>query len=277
LRVFIGRFWGFRPERVPFITFSRAIHRNALLRASEEGDRIVIVGTKREDPAPGDRGHLLGMAEIGRNAVDTLDVIKPADIPAREWAGAEPRCPKAIPMLQAWRFTGAPDVPALLNWKLPRAVAGAAECLRTSAAALVLSLPHEPVTLRDSLKSTVRRAEAPRSAAAPGAPHGEGLFFLYRFGRRNAFKFGNSFEERRSLAELNRHIPGVLTEESWEMVRSERVASLRDAQALEQRFANALAAHHVAGDLFVCDARTMEAAWTRLTTRGQQGTGNREQ
>jgi hypothetical protein len=173
-------------------------------------------------------------------------------------------------MLQAWRFAGAPTVPALLNWRLPRAVAGAAECLRTGAAALVLSLPHEPISLRDSLKSPVRRPHAPRPTAP--APRAEGLFFLYRFGRRNAFKFGNSFEERRSLAELNRHIPGVLTEETWEMVRSERVASLKEAQALEQSFANALAPHHVSGDLFVCDARTMETVWTRLTEKG----GSRE-
>jgi hypothetical protein len=273
LRVFIGRFWGFRPERVPFIMFSRAIHRNTLLRASEPGDRIVIVATKREDPVADDHGHLLGMAEIGRTAVDTLEVVKPGDIPAREWAGAEPRCPKALPMLRAWRFGGAPPVPALLGWKLPRAAAGAAELLRGSTATLILSLPHEPVTLRDSLGAPRRETERHTRTVQPLSPmdpNGEGLFLVYRFGRRNAWKFGNSYEPRRSLEELNRHVPGVLTDEKWEMARSTRTSSLQDADTLEQRMRDALAPQHVSSDLFVCDARTLEAVWNRIAVRTGQ-------
>jgi hypothetical protein len=271
--LFIGRFWGFRPERVPFITFSRAIHRNALLRASEPGDRIVVVASKREDPAADDRGHILGMAEIGRTPVDTLEVVKPGDIPAREWAGAEPRCPKALPMLQAWRFTGAPPVPPQINWKLPRAAAGAVEGLRAGAAALILSLPHEKVILRDSLDASPRAGSAPAgkkrslSADARAEP---GLFLVFRFGQRNAWKFGNSYEPHRMLEELNRHIPGALLDEKWEIVFSAAVPSAAQAHELEQDLRNALAPHHAAGDLFVCDARTVELVWSRVAARKDQ-------
>jgi hypothetical protein len=79
MKVFATRVWGFDPGVWPVITFGLEGNRDWLLQNSSSGDRIVFVGTQGAPTSESERGRLLGMAEIGRRAVDTLDVIR-ADI-----------------------------------------------------------------------------------------------------------------------------------------------------------------------------------------------------
>ena len=102
MKVFITRVWGFDPERWPVITFGLEGNRDNLLQDSSPGDRIVFVGTLREPTPEPLRGRLLGMAEIGRIAVDTLDVIGEDVRGPQDYDEAGHfRWPKAILMVSA--------------------------------------------------------------------------------------------------------------------------------------------------------------------------------
>src|SRR5882672_12256525 len=60
MQLFIAYCFSFQPERVPFITFARAMQRDRLLEESERGDRIALVGTKLAIPSGASPGRLLG-------------------------------------------------------------------------------------------------------------------------------------------------------------------------------------------------------------------------
>jgi hypothetical protein len=100
---------GFSPGTWPLVSFGLEGNRDALSREAEPGDGVVIVGTQ-EAPTPEDeRGRLLGMAEFGRDAVDTADVLDLATLSPEHfdehWII---KWPKSLPMIRAWRFTGRP-------------------------------------------------------------------------------------------------------------------------------------------------------------------------
>jgi hypothetical protein len=80
MQVFAKRFWGFDPARWPIISFGLEANRNALIQASAPGDLIAFIGTQSEPTEPEDRGRFLGVAEIGRLPVDSLDVLEPSNI-----------------------------------------------------------------------------------------------------------------------------------------------------------------------------------------------------
>jgi hypothetical protein len=171
MQLFLGHFFSFQPEQVPFITFARAVYRDRLLLDSQRGDRIAFVVTKKEVPAVERRGRLFGMAEIGAAAFDTGDVVDTKLIPAREWVGGGPRFSKAIPMLRAWRFTDKPYLPTGIDRRLAEWDSGIAVRLSPREAASIFAFSCEGVAIRETealleerhIAAGLRSARSPRN------------------------------------------------------------------------------------------------------------------
>ena len=117
MKIFIARVSGFDPTRFPVVTFSLEGNRDNLLRETSVGDCIVLVGTLRDPTPHAMRGRLLGMAEIGRHAIDT-DAISTFAIAAHEFSQLG-LLPKEILMARAWRFDPQPLLLDVLADYLP--------------------------------------------------------------------------------------------------------------------------------------------------------------
>lgn len=252
LRLFIGRFWSFRPEHLPFITFARAVYRDNLLAEAAAGDRIAMVVTQKESVIPEKRGRLLGIAEIGTRAIDTADVASSSTMTPREWLGGEPRCPKAIPMVRAWRFLQSPAVPPDINAALPLTTGGPAILLRAKQAAQIMSFAYEAAALRQSRWPL----EGVRAVRA-----GTGEVFALRFGNRDVWRIGNSFDPERGLKAMNRNIPRDVTQEGWAILQRHPVASEAEALVFETNLTALLMDHEIDGAFFACGPVTFERAW----------------
>src|SRR5262245_29653429 len=146
VQVFAKRSWGFDPMRWPIITFGLEANRDALIQASKPGDLLAFIGTQSEPTEPEDRGRLLGLTEIGRLPVDSLEVLNCEDIqPVHYDASGRFKWPKAIPIFRAWRFPDKPLVTDVLREQLTYDATIRAIPLDEQDRAAVLALTREDV------------------------------------------------------------------------------------------------------------------------------------
>lgn len=110
MKMFVKKFFGFSPEKLPIITFSQPGSRDTLLRAASPGDRLVYVAVSDDNATEADQGRILGMAEIGRYSVKSADVISDMSIfPIKYFdKNGQFLWPEGIPIVRAWRFTSPP-------------------------------------------------------------------------------------------------------------------------------------------------------------------------
>lgn len=154
MQLFVKKFFGFTPSIIPVITFSQAGSRDALLKHAKDGDRIVYVAVSTADAEKEDQGKILGMAEIGRSKINSIEMIPDlSTVPRKNFStNGEFKWPEAIPMLRAWRFT--PSVPRLKILKSEtvdsRATRKNAVLLSEDEKEQILSLPHVEVQLPPS-------------------------------------------------------------------------------------------------------------------------------
>ena len=129
--LFFYRVWGFDPEVYPAILFSDGRLRDRLLEKSNIGDRLILAATTAKPTAKHERGRLLGMVEMGREAKYTEEILNTrldkTEIPisspifpvAKNWFargyGGNFRFPFAIPIIKAWRFKDQPFTKATLS------------------------------------------------------------------------------------------------------------------------------------------------------------------
>lgn len=152
IQLFAKRFWGFDPKHEPIIPFRSEGDRDRLLEASRPGDLILFVGTQTEGTAPPDQGRLLGLAEIGRNAIEAEELLDLKRLKASEFdEDGRYRWPKALPMLRAWRFLTPPRVTDVLRKQLPREATVRAVPLESIDRDAVMALPREEVSLAGML------------------------------------------------------------------------------------------------------------------------------
>jgi len=272
LRLFIGRFWSFRPEHLPFITFARAVYRDSLLADSAAGDRIAMVVTRKESVIPQNRGLLLGMAEIGAHRVDTADIANCAAMTPREWLGGKPRCPKAIPMLRAWRFLPPRTLPPVIDTALPQTTGGPAILLTAKQATKLTAFPYEAVALGQTRWLTKGMPPSNdgvgcgnASASGGWAAVGEqGEVLALRFGSRDVWRIGNSFDAERTVDAMNRNIPWSVTQESWAILYRQAVSCEADAFVCEMKLMERLKQHQIAGGFLACSTATIERVWNEI-------------
>jgi len=278
MQVFAKRFWGFNPASWPIISFRLEGNRNALVRASRPGDRLVFIGTDTDDTEPPDRGRLLGMAEIGRIAIDTADVLNPAVLkPSHFDENGRLRWPKALPMLRAWRFGSPPLVTEVLRDQLTYEATVRAVLLDPADTAAVLAIPCEefPVVEAPAIANQRRLHEAllasnattgprPTSWAAETGRNAEESSFTYafQFGNRELWKIGHAKDVLARLADVNRHVPHEVLGEQWHAVLQQRWPTEVAAYEMEQRVLAALRTSSCVGERVSCGKRQLESVWT---------------
>lgn len=277
MKIFITRVWGFDPERWPVITFGLEGNRDNLLNESSPGDRIVFVGTLR-DPTPEPlRGRLLGMAEIGRIAVDTVDVIGDDVRGPHDYDEAGRfRWPKAILMVRAWRFISQPMLLDVLAEQLPYHATSQAIILSQADADEILRLKAEAVEIPETkaLKNArfldkALSASRPTTGPAPSSWTGEtgrdinrtAFTYAFRFGNTDIWKIGHTVDVKERLKQVNWHIPSEVVPEKWNAKFQQPWESEADAYAMEQRVLKALELHRTEGERVKCAEPYLWSAW----------------
>ncbi|MCR4268435.1 hypothetical protein [Nitratireductor sp. ZSWI3] len=277
MKVFITRVWGFGPERWPVITFGLEGNRDSLLQDSLPGDRIVFVGTLREPTPEPLRGRLLGMAEIGRIAVDTLDVIGDDFRGPNDYDEAGHfRWPKAILMVRAWRFMPQPMLLDVLAEQLPYHATSQAVLLQGGDADAIMSLNAEEVEIPASealVKARLldKALNSGRPTTGPEPKSWEGstgrdvnrtaFTYAFRFGRTDIWKIGHAVDVKERLKQVNCHIPPEAVPERWNAKFQQAWDSETDAYAMEQRVLQTLAAGRTDGERVRCTEAELWTAW----------------
>jgi len=278
-QVFAKRFWGFDPARWPVISFGLEGNRDALISASQPGDLIAFIGTQSDPTMPEERGLFLGLAEIGRWPVDTLDVLDPAVLDERSYStDGSFKWPKSLPMLRAWRFDNPrPRVTAILKQQLSYEATTRAVRLDPEDQAAVLSLPRTEVDLPDvpilrqhrhlssALANGPTKGPVPTSRTGESSQNADVMTQTYalRFGKRNLWKIGQARDLQSRLSELNKHIPHEVLAEAWTahgaLVHSWPTAEL--AYQMEQRVLTLLTSKRTHGERMACTVDELTSAW----------------
>jgi hypothetical protein len=291
VQIFAMRFWGFDPARWPIISFSVEANRDALIQASMPGDLIAFIGTQTEPTEPEDRGRFLGLAEIGRLPIDSLDVLDPANIlPIHCDANGRLKWPKAIPMLRAWRFPHKPGVTDVLRKQLTYEATVRAVRLDEQDQAALLALTRQQVAVPDV--EIVRRhrdladalsASGPTRGPAPSSWSGTvtrdanaaATTYALRFGKRNVWKIGHAQDLTTRLADVNKHVPHEVLGERWSIAWEQIWPNETAAYEMEQRVFTILAARRTEGERVHCTEDELRVAWIGAMVPAHQtpGTG----
>ena len=165
MQLFLKKFYGFSPSTVPVITFSQIGSRDSLLKRAKYGDRIVYVAAKSDEHvSKEEQGKILGMAEIGRDKVRTLDMISDLSVVDKKYflPNGDFLWPEGIPMLRAWRFILPVDRLDVLDKTIAdsQATRQNAILLSEEAKAKIFSLPMEEVKLPPTSTLDKQRAFA---------------------------------------------------------------------------------------------------------------------
>ena len=198
-------------------------NRDNLLRDSKPGDRIVFVGTL-SDPTPVSmRGRLLGMAEIGRHAVDTMEVIAEDARSENDFdENGQSRWPKAIQMIKAWRFEPQPMLLDILTAQLPYHATSQAILLSSDDAAAIIELRATEVDLpKASLLDQALRSGRPTTGPSPTSwasstgrdVNRKAFTYAFRFGKTDIWKIGHAVNVKERLKQVNQHVPSEMIPE----------------------------------------------------------------
>lgn len=276
LKVFAKRFWGFDPVGWPIISFGQEGNRDALIRASQPGDRIAFIGTLTEDTPEEYRGRLLGLAEIGRIAIDSLDVLDRKSLPLKCFDDQDNfKWPKSLPMLRAWRFPDRPIVTTVLKKQLSYEATVRGVLLDDDDTAAVLSLAVEEVEVKQVAAITQQRALA--DALARGQTRGPtptswtgevsrdagqpSNTYAFRFGKRDVWKIGHAMNIQQRLAEVNAHVPHEVLNERWSVSMTHPWADQVAAYEMEQNVLAQLQRKRGEGERVLCTESCLLNAW----------------
>jgi hypothetical protein len=278
VQVFAKRFWGFDPPTWPIIAFGLEANRNALIQASRPGNLIAFIGTQDEPTEYSDRGRFLGLAEIGRLPINSLDVLDPAILrPVDYAANGQLKWPKAMPMLRAWRFPSKPIVTEVLRAQLTYEATIRAVLLDETDQAAVLALTTEEVPVPD-VEVVRRQRELADALSAAGPTRGpvpsswsgtvsrdanaNATTYAFRFGNRNVWKIGHAQDVAARLLDVNKHVPYEVLGERWSIAYQQRWPSQTAAYEMEQRLLVKLMPQRTEGERVHCTENELRSAWS---------------
>jgi hypothetical protein len=277
MQVFAKRFWGFDPARWPIISFGLEANRDALIQASVPGDLIAFIGTQDDPTEPQDRGRLLGLSEVGRLPIDSLEVLEPGNIRDVDYdSRGRFKWPKALPMLRAWRFVDKPLVMEVLRQQLTYEATIRAVLLDEIDQAAVLELKREEVSVPD-VEIVRRHRELADGLSGIGPTRGPtpsswtgivsrnsasaATTYAFRFGSRNVWKIGHAQDLASRLADVNKHVPHEVLHERWSVAWKQPWQTQNAAFEMEQRVFTLLDARRTEGERLNCTEAELREAW----------------
>jgi hypothetical protein len=199
---------------------------------------------------------------IGSYPVDTADAVDLESLTPRERVGGKARCPKAIPMRRAWRFVDSPKLPENIEKRLALETGAAAVALTPVEADCILALQAVPVFESAIVQRAERGADmAYLQASMNLIPSPQGEIFAFRFGNRDVWKIGNSFDPQCDIEGINRNVPISVIHEAWEMHCRASAGTKTEATLFEMRLGESLADYRISGDVFICPQTAFEQAW----------------
>lgn len=284
MQLFITRVWGFDPKLWPVIAFSKPGDRNKLLREARPGDCVAFVCTKTDKADVENQGRLLGVAEIGRDAVYTLDLIqteqerKNALLP-----NGQPKWPHGVPMVEAWAFDDKPLLMDVIDRQLPRSATQQAVKLSPESQRAIELLPATKIELPDiPLLADLRRrnqilagrSKGPKPSAWKGVVERnkgtQGYTYVFRFGDTDCWKIGRTINIENRLSDVNKHVPHeVLNDARWHRVYEQEWDSEDLAHDMEQKVLDRLEQgnYTVIGERVMCPEKDILAIWESVIAR----------
>jgi hypothetical protein len=285
-QMFAKRFWGFDPSNWPIVSFGLEANRDALINASNAGDVVLFVGTQSEPTEPEDQGRLLGIAEIGRLPIDSLQVLNPAVLRPIDYdAQGRLKWPKAIPMLRAWRLLDRPLLTDVLRAQLTYEATTRAILLDEHDQSAVLALRRHEEAVPDL--EVIRRQRELADAFALGGPTrgpvptswtglvsrdatSSATTYAFRFGRRDVWKIGHAQDIAGRLADVNRHVPHEALGEHWVIAFKQSWANQTAAYEMEQRVLSSLSGQRSEGERVICTEAQMRNTWIAALVPARQ-------
>lgn len=277
MKIFATRVWGFNPATWPVITFGLEGNRDRLLKKSEIGDCILFVGTQNAPTDETERGRLLGIAQIGRIPVETLNVLAESVISPNDYdERGNFRWPKALAMTRAWAFPSKPLLKDVLAEQLPYNATTQAVLLTDADAAAVMGLPGDEITIPLSepienlrvLEAALSRGN-PTRGVIPVAWSGvvtrtlgnPSVTYAMRYGTTDCWKIGHTVDTKQRLSDVNKHIPHEVTGVQWALFRVQKWEDETMAYAMEQKLFNILSAYRTEGERVRCSEPILHDAW----------------
>ncbi len=276
VNVFATRVWGFDPTTWPVITFGLAGNRDKLLKESQVGDLLVFVGTQNEPTPEAMRGKLLGMAEIGRHPVDTLDVLPEASKNPNDYDEYRRfKWPKGILMIKAWRFEPQPLLLNVLASQLTYQATPQAVLLDALDTDAVLNLKAIEVELPNSepLKKARLLDRAlgghPTTGPLPSSWQGstgrdvnrQAFTYAFRFGNSDIWKIGHAVDIVERIKQVNLHIPSEIIPSAWRAIYQQKWSDAIEAYTMEQKVLESLEVYRTVGERVKCSESDVFAAW----------------
>lgn len=276
--IFIKRFWGFKPDIWPIVSFGLDGNRRDLINKSAPGDMVAFVGTMTDEVEPEEQGRLLGLAEFGRQEVDSLKVLSPSAIrPEHYNKQGGFKWPVALPMVRAWRFDDKPRLLDVLDRQLTyEATTRTVSLTEREQLALFelsrteVSLPDIEILKRYRIENDALSAGHPTTGPVPSFRAGNGghdptragLTYAMRFGKRNHWKIGWCRDVKNRLRAINKHVPSEILEEEWRVYLWKQWDTRTQAFEMEQRLFGLLDNKRTQGERISCTQAELDTAWT---------------
>ena len=295
-RLFLTKVWGFEPESYPALGFSSEGGRLKFLRESSPGDWVVLAGTLGPETNIDDRGCLLGKVQLGPEKIDVEEVLRSVgyEIPENQYKhDGEYRWRFGLPLISAQRFSGKPDLSAVLGSYLSGTqwatyALGVQEKLGADAQAKLGTLPTEPAEIVQA-PAIIRQRERQRvfllnGATGPGPSTtrtatirvaGEGSVYLLELQRaRDIFKIGYSADVEVRLGQHNKPLLPSVTGYSWKLITNLRFPSEQQAYNFEQIVHKRLSRFLVEGEreIYRIERKELDRVWGDVLYRADWAT-----
>ena len=279
MRLFVTRVWGFDPKTWPVITFGLKGNRDNLLTNSSPGDQIAFVGTLREPTVITERGRLLGVAEIGRVPVNTMDFVDESVRGPQDFDdNGLFRWPKAILMIRAWRFVPQPLLLDLVDEQLPYHATAQAILFSDEDASRIRALNLEEMHLPDSDALSRARTldealgrNGPTTGPTPSSWSGstgkdanqKAYTYAMQFGDSDVWKIGYSTDVPKRAQVLNQHIPSEIISQYWRPIMTQQWPTEKAAYDMEQLLLKELTEFRTTGERVQCREAEIWKAWKK--------------
>lgn len=289
MKVFLTKVWGFNPEEYPVLGFSSEGGRRKYLRESRPGDWIVLAGTRGAPTPPEQRGRLLGRVQLGTQELDVEEVLRSlgTDIPTDHYLrGGRYRWPFGLPLVEAERYTGLPDLAEVCGSYLPGTqwasyAIDVDNALGSEVLHRIEALSTEPAHILDvpaiNIQRERQRILARNRRQGPTGPGpsdrrigsdrnpGEASAYMLRLegGRDSVFKIGFSGDVMSRLETFNKALLPSITGFSWRLVETLAFESEEQAYQFEQEVHRHLQKFRADSELeiYLIDQQEIEAAW----------------